>query len=486
MKLRAITFSFMTLILASMIVFNPTPAHAQVTCTAVDPSPTLWPPASAAKDCAPGPNYAGVMRETLETIGGLYTDAAIRLRESVPASKTVGVTIHDPAITLTGHEKNITVETESGDSSVTLAAKLAGLINIDTDVNSVVISFASGSDVIIISLTSNTTYVDIDDTGVTVDLIDLGDDVYSATVKGTAQTAITWYYFADYADYYADSESNGGPPDYPNKLRTSGNPFDDNSILGDTLPGLHYTAVFEEDGDTNPNNIVAHTTAHETSHHLDRIYGQVYNPGHDYSASTDFLKALEIDKKVLSRISPCDYDAFDVSNPAIYLSSGTNSPDPEHGPLYTGLFHDSLDSDGVPICDGMTLNTYSGTSLDVMAGAYPLIRLDTGNPDSADADEAAEIFAELGAKELGFPDSTNNVETPIDGSYHGIENGGAFMCTRLYVSTLFYYGREPNSMELASWYYVVPNGSSSPYGPTFKIYSCDNNVSDAIDYHFGA
>lgn len=462
----------------------------QVSCENINPSsPGVWPPANATRRCFsifPTAHHL-LMREALESIGNLPSDAAARLKsEVVPAGDSLSITVHD--VTANQDLGIATYTTVSSDSTATIATNLAVQVNgLDPTVNAV----ASGSVILVFSANDHVLQLTAQN-GAHGETIIVGNPGTSvpATVSGNPKTDITWRIFESRHDYNASAE--------PENKKDPSEELDAEGISyireGASNPALNEksTSVFEHDGMSQEVKApIKSVTAHETGHQLDFIYGKIYNSGTQYSATALFLAALDLDKVGMNGTPACAWDAKDIHDN--YFSSGTHDPDPNSGHLKGGLFTGLKDGDpnhtgATYVCngtngDGQTPN-YSGDNLTRIRNAYPAWKVTAGNATVA---EAQEIFAELAAEELGFPDTINNAGNPVDGS-HNFEGGsGGFVCTHRYVSFLIFNGRPPSSAELAPFGYDVPDGTSSPYGTGFTHYSCDGSAPEHHDFDgFGA
>ncbi len=136
---------------------------------------------------------------------------------------------------------------------------------------------------------------------------------------------ITWYVYANHDDYYNSGDiaffnPTGGP-----SALTIRKPLDSDvvftlpKVLGYTLGGpFGYSAIFDTSLDLThgisssiTNNYVAHATAHETGHHLDRLYTGGGISGPLLSESAEFKTALERDIAGMNMMPACAYEATD-------------------------------------------------------------------------------------------------------------------------------------------------------------------------------
>jgi hypothetical protein len=475
------------------------PAAPSVTCVEVKTNPSQWPAAAATKVCTgASPALALKMRQTLEAIGNLPYDAASRLKtEAIQSGEMLAITVKDvTAGNQTLGTANYT--TVGSDSPVTITSRLAVELNGISNVNAV----ASGDVINVFSGNGNVLELTVQNgQGVTITPGPQGTST-TASIAGAPRANITWYLFKTHQDFYNSTSANGGPPNYAARPSPTNNPLP-NDALGysttldlDPGPGvvlLGYTVVFEQ-SPLETNKVVAHTTAHETGHHLDLMYGRAFVRGNNtrYSGATAFEDALTRDVDAMRHTPPCRFDARDDQDPPHYASSGTTDPEPNSPNGEAGLFTAEDDTYGNKICAGTggagwtTVPAYPNTwdSVQIITGngediraAYPLIQtLDTPPGDIDDA----ELFAEEASFQLGFSDLVNNSGADVPGSDTVIQNVGAFVCTQLSVATLLVHGREPLPSELTTRFYIVPlplgtGIPADPKGPNFEIRRCSGS-----------
>lgn len=494
MKFKAIAFSFMTLALAFMF-FNASPARAQINCSNIAATTSgLWPPPTTTEDCAPSgaSNRSTIMRQTLETIGSMPYDAAARLRGvTLTTNDTLSLSATDTAFgTITA-----THTVAPGESYYSVLSDLAGQIQVSSGYQ-LSANVSAGDALSIVSYTGHTTTYsqstsNPSSTGPATETLTIattGNDATVTIAGGTGGTSITWYYYADHADFL-DPTAPGTPKPSNPTLSLTG------YTLGYSRVFYGYTVVFET-APSQSNDVVAHTTAHETGHHVDRLYGNLLSTANtDYSASTAFQAAFALDLAGLQNTPVCTFDATDpfgfyASNPGF----GTpNSSGGQNG-WFTG-FQDAVNlsrdnTSGKFICDGstgtgsrQTNSPYAGLSgLEILSSAYPLIAPD---PTASNTDLAAEFFAERFAYDMSFGDFADNDSNPRYGSSQ-IFFTPLFTCSKLYVDSLVQKGTVPTSGELAAAQaYVEPEGTSSPFGPRLRTHFCDGTVGEWVNYNFG-
>lgn len=496
---RAIAFSLMALVLIAMNFIGGAPATAQVpvVCAPVTTNPTQWPAAGQAKICGTAtPSLALLMRQTLETIGALPYDAAARLKYApFTASDTLAITVKDvTAGDITLGTANYTIV--GTDSAVTVANNMAAdLSTIHPDV----FAYASGNVIEVLSGNGHVLRL-VTQNGQNGETITAGlpGTSTTATVEGDPRGNITYYFFKTHQEYYDSTPANGGPP-----VVAALEP-DARGITRVATGGIRFTLVFETTPADGANQIIAHTTAHETGHQLDYIYGAAFTGTTVYSeaitsgVNTPFEDAFELDKGKMAQIPPCSFLAKDPSG--AYVLTGTNIPPADGGE--SGIYTAVKDAAGAQICstysdgggtyegEGRALNSpHSGNPLAIAYGGnpkyFPLIHGDPNQGTPAGAN-APEMFAEQVAFYFGFSDLLDNSGNDITGTdsifkgWFGM--GVPFNCSALHVETLVGPpGRMPNTTEQAGRGYAIPVGSS-PY-EIFKWHTCDGGVSE--DNYYG-
>jgi hypothetical protein len=480
----------------------PQQAQAQtVTCAPVNSSPSQWPLASNVQECTGSatPVYGGIVRNTLESIGNDGTDAAQRLKFTITASEAITVQVVDSS--LTGGSSTATHTTVSTDSAYTIAADLANQIAQLPNF----VAYANGNVLYIYSFTGNTTtYVMGTSVGAHETITSTPDGLGNATgtIEGSPNT-FTWYDFANRQDY--DSTTAIGSSD---KLP----PLD--LMNPDTFPGANgvtyvseiatqkSSSIFEVSGYAINNEVIANTTAHETGHVLDHVYGKVFGVSPDsnsnifYSNSVAFQNAFMLDRFYMDLVPVCSFQA----------SNGQNVDD-DGNP--TGGPYASVGPDGIsPGSDGGVPGSMSSveepsTSGYICGGTYGDGRNAPYEPTTVAIDtifstlrldDTAEVFAEWFAVQEGFSDQIDNSNSIIHGK-DGVLNQSAtgnYICTGLYVQTLRTEGREPSSYELSVTGYLVPDGplaggpDAGMYGYGFTFYACDGATTEHFIYNFGS
>ena len=438
--------------LFALLAFTALPpaASAAVVCSPINTAPgTVWPPANTAQKCvdATTPAHAGTVRSTLETLGGTQFDYSQRLQSnSLVVNDFISIIITDAS--LAGGQATVSHTIVANESLYTLESALATQVNALANFSAVV----SGKQLIITSLTGNaTTYAtsthNPGNTGAATETVVLSVDANNnqvATFGGTTAKAIIWYSFNNHSDF-----TNSTPPNPP------AHPGQGASVLGTTIFGAFtpFTVVFESDAPQGGevNDVVAHVTAHETGHQLDRIYG---GGATYYSSSADFATALTRDKAAITAAKPCAY--------SIQYQTGSTT-------LMAGAFSNAKDFNGDFICTGGSgttlIATYAAmTNLEIIAAAFPSLK-------PADANFIGEIFPEHFAAQAGFDDNKTNSGTRFGDD----EALRLFPCTAAHVNSVTKFGRAPTAAELALVTAgVVPDGAGPNFGPGVTVTSCTN------------
>lgn len=482
-------FLALTAMILGVGFFGASQAHAQVVCTQINSMPTQWPPAASALSCGEGsdlPAYDGVMRSVLEDLGNRGDDASQRIKEAqIATGEVISIQLIDTS--LSGGSTTVTHTTVSTDSLFSISTDLAAQIN------NVPNFYASawGNVITIYSFTGNTTTYSMTTSMGATSSITAGDDGFgneTATISAPLNSQIIWYDFWSQFDFI----SAAAPVNKP----TNGT-FNDRAAvtyhfqyLTPSSENELYSAVWEFDGNTVPVPILKSVTAHETGHHLDKIYGELFGLGvdTDFSSGTDFRTALSRDLAAMALLRPCKTLATDAravdenQNPTGgYYTNGTDQQMAGDG--VGGIYSYVQNSTGAYICGASGDGYGGGNPVTIGAAAFPRISFE----DTEDG--ASEIFAEEFAVLEGFYDLEDNSGSPVHGSDYLFRDTNAFACTRLYVEKLAKLGRLPTSEELANTGYAVPEELTS--GPDSGMlwgthfHACDGTVGDFQRFNFG-
>lgn len=263
MNLRRATFALGAACALALFGLTAQPAFATDDCVPVNSSPVLWPPANTVKTCL-GATNGSLVRETLEYLGNNGSDAASRLQENhIPGNETVGIQFTDPALN-SGSPVTVQYTTNEADSSVTIASKLAANINASS-VSAIGSAYSYGNVLYFTSSTGNTSYSDVDGTVVSVTLGTVSGQE-TATITGAPRSNQTWYLFDDHGDF--STTLTGGPTLSLGSIPASA--FGKTEYAGGP-PAIRESSVFKNNS-TDSNNVIQHTTAHETGHMLDYLY----------------------------------------------------------------------------------------------------------------------------------------------------------------------------------------------------------------------
>lgn len=460
---------------------------------------------------------------------------------SVTGTVTVGEIVKFTVVNsdLPDSQKEVSYEVQSGDTLNKIRCGLRTEINNDADLAEIGVHATCAGGVI--NLTANSTspvaYFGISPKkcepvsgNPRVKLCFPASAANAALVKSTVETIlsngtdgaqklqtnnlITWYVYANHDDYYnSGSIPFFNPTGGPNAL-TIRKPLDSDvvftlpKVLGYTLGGpFGYSAIFDTSLDLThgisssiTNNYVAHAAAHETGHHLDRLYTGGGISGPLLSESAEFRTALERDIAGINAVQACAYNATDghgvFGDPPERTSGIWASADPHNQtiPLPTGglggLFSGAIAANGTEMCNDRTPN-FSGSNFEKIKAAYPYFEAIKGkNPGDPEL-QVRELFAEEYAYEAGFPDTIDNSGNTINGS-NNVFNTGAFVCTRLFVRTWTTHGRAPNADELRSVGYSVPDivpagdPDAGAFGFGERNHYCDGTIGELGHYGFGS
>jgi hypothetical protein len=457
------------------------PQTQVVSCSNINPSSQgVWPSASQTKICGTAtPALAQIMRQTLETIGNLPIDAAARLKHTpISAGENVSLSVTDVTagqLVASAQYQTSGAADSTTTIATTLAQQLSGIADLAVVRSGEVISISSASGHVLqfSAQSSASVAFALGSSGTTT----------QAQVTGGARTNITYYFFRSHQEYYNSTPAAGGPPEVV-QLEEDALGY----TAANTRTGERFTLIFQSDP-LESNNIIAHTTAHETGHQVDYIYGGAFTNSTVYSASssgTPFQSALSFDLQQMASTPVCAFDAKDPQG--IYYSSGTTNPD-ANGPGLNGFFTVVHDHNGNYVCSnngqGRSLSGYSGDVLHVISKAFPLIGLQPDDP-SKELRQAGEVFSERFSVSVGFPDTSDNSGNAIPGSdtLFFESSPQPFACADLDQSTLITYGRQPTPAEKAGRSYMIPDGTAPTYGPGVSIRRCDGS-SLHVPYSFG-
>gem|GEM_PF-3639119 len=482
----------------------PQQAQAQTPfCVPSNPNSTPWPPTNSTLACQ-NSSYFGIMRVTLEQLGNDGSDAAWRLRTAgTAAGDQVSVTLFDVTTQQSiGTADYITV---ADDTPVIIARKIAESVNSQFAPD--LFAYQSSNVVTILSLSGHEISFSAHQSGNNGLTLTTGapdTTTLTATIDGVARNDITWWQFAS-------------PPDFFNcsNLPASGCPVDSrptslpNGTFGVTWGTANggYTAVFEaSNGSSTFNNRIRHTTAHETGHQLDVLYGIAGfgDPGTNFAQSAAFKAAVQRDLDVMALVPPCNFQASNgqrvVDDPPVQVGGDYASMDPVTGdPLGTGglpgFFSGEIhDQYGNLICDDRNSNVAGANTVEILKNAYPYLAdiLDPNAVTPRENELFAEIYSALYAGGSGYPDTLDDDGNPYNpSSDRAFLETGAFMCARLYIQTLTQNGRLPTEDELSWTGYSVPGiiGSgpdAGMYGYGATNFYCDNSTEYQGDYGFGS
>lgn len=471
-------------------------ASAQtVTCSNVNNSPTQWPEAGTVRTCSGTgtPSNSGLVRGTLETIGAFPNDAAQRLRRQVITDgEVISITITDSSLpggsATVSHTAHGT-QTTGADSLYTIGDNLASQINA-LGSGSDFYAYVSGNVVTILSFTGTTSGYSMSSSGSSVTITAgtnaNGDEI--ATLGAQVSQNWTWFDFANAYDFEHSNPANGGingPAAPPSTLPADA--YGDSYLLSSGSPPVitgGVSGILENNAADGANQKIPHTTAHETGHRLDYLYGRKFGVGSGYySDSSNYQNMLALDRDAMGQIPACRVQASDQ----------TNDPGPGiHGDVPSGL-SGIIDRTGNYVCDnGGDGFSPSATWLSILDddNHFRIERVSGGS-----SPVPGELFAEQAAYLLGFDDLHDNSGNDINGSNGMFYSGGfgqqSYFCTLTYVAYLVEFGREPTSDELAPFGYFIPDGpiASGPdagrYGPGATFKSCNGSTIHGM-YSFGA
>lgn len=341
-----------------------------------------------------------------------------------------------------------------------------------------------------------------------------------AAAKLNAAKTLVYYVYGSTLEYSLSASSptgSGTPP----LIVTLSPTAKGGSFIHDTKhPAVQpYTVIVENYGNFKIgftfNTQVIHTTAHETGHQLDWIYGGKTSM---FSLSSAYKNALNYD--LLGEINPyvpsCDVQASDRQSLGPHNDlSGDYGYYGTAGGFFGGTTYDSK---GNVICtNGTSLNGYSGNNLDIMEKAYPQIgiSLSTGIDPNGIGGPNQEMFAEEYAFQVNFWD-VNDSSYPITGVVNtgssigflaNSQEGGAFTCSLLSTFSMVNSGSAPTSTQLNnagikellkfsgdtnSIVYGPPAQANPPSGATGfvgatakTLHNCAGNAAPGGGYSFG-
>ncbi|MBA4049645.1 MAG: hypothetical protein C0464_01415 [Cyanobacteria bacterium DS2.008] len=505
MNIRRALFALGAVFTLSSPFISVTPAQAQaVTCVPSNPNNAAWPTANSTMVCSNSAKF-NVMRSTLEAIGTDGSDAASRLQtQGTVAGDQVSITIFDD--TTQQIIGTVGIITTIQDTPKTIADRIAD--NANTQYSTELFAYTQGLDIYIFSyLGHEISHMSHQSGSNGITLTVTAQSAYgiSGTVGGSARNDITWWEFGSPAGFTnCTLGASGCPTDNKPSLTPLGS-----GVYAITWGGVNgaYTANFEHStGGGIADVTLKHTTAHETGHQLDDLYGLAGFGGavnQKFSATTAFRNAVQRDLDLMALIPTCNFQASNghtvFGDPPVRTGGVYANADENGNPLPTGgsagFFSYENDRFDSPICDDRTSVYPGNNTVEVMKNAFTYFDgvLDPNAVSPREGELFAEIYAAAYAGGSGFPDTVDDDGNPHSpGNDRLFNNWQAFKCTRLYVQSLVMFGRMPTTYELTYEGYSIPGIiSGAPvdngmYGYGSTNFYCDGSSQYQGDYAWGS
>jgi hypothetical protein len=453
------------------------PTSSDVSCSSYG-SDGLWPPYAQTKQCvgAYTPASTALMRNMLTSIGQSGTDAAARLQAmQLQTTDDITITVNDPS--LTGGTATIRHYVVAGDNSYTVLEDLVKQFNALNTSN--YYSFTYGNSIQIYAnptagpISFSSAVLD-DQSGIpvteTMTTVDNGDGTALITLGGTlAPYQAAWFDFGNWNDFVPATDGTG--PSFgsnTSSTQTSSIGTEGFSLRNGTT-NKWSTSIFETTSSGATPNLVTFTTAHETGHIVDNLYGSSDpTSSDDFSNSTEFKDIVALDEGQMNAQSQC----------AVNITDAAGYPGTVGGAL-SGL----MDGNGNYYCsdngNGTSfVGTGSGSNTDILALTYSRYSHVPTDPNTGILKYYSEIFADSYAATL-TTDANDDSGNPVTTQVYVPILQDFYLCTSQYVQYLTQNGIEPSNSILAQWGGRITQGAGS-----YTVTACDGS-SHVSYWHFG-